>query len=199
MKKLIFAIALLTVSFSGFSQIVSPLTLPDIESIWAPRVMPSVDDLNRTWSALYDRGKTLITASTFSVASSATPAVITGLTSDTLVLGASYTFEANLYAVSTGTIGVSFAMGGTATYSISIYETVLIDGAASAIVISTTNVNSLTATSYSTATLAHGYCTIKGSFTITALGNVSVKFSQANSNTADSHVLKGSTFTYRRL
>lgn len=134
-------------------------------------------------------------ASDFSVTSSTTLTNITGLTYN-VQAGATYQLRALLFTTSNSAGGVKAAIGGTATATSIVYEgftynatTLSAQTRASALATAVGAVTSVTAASIE----------IEGTITVNASGTLTVQFAQNASSGSASTVLRGSTFTLKRI
>lgn len=115
---------------------------------------------------------------------------VTGL-SATLVAGKIYRFEAHLHVDASALGGSKFAIGGTATATSLISETILTDNTTNTVTITARQTVMGTGTGQTGTT--QGYCFISGTIVCNAAGTLTVQFSQ-NAANGTSSVLVGSTF-----
>lgn len=126
-----------------------------------------------------------------------TLATITGLTS-TLVAGEIYRFTVNLHITGDATGGVKFAMGGTATATSIIFETILTNNVGAAIALSARQTGLGSANAALTTGPTTAFCKIEGLIVCNAAGTFTPQFSEVTA-IGTSSILVGSIFETQEM
>lgn len=164
----------------------------------APRVIAAFDRADSSGVAnagwFTDAGLKRV-ATQFDKTSSTALANITGL-SVNVEAGRTYSFEAVLYTASNSGGGVQFAIAGTATATLIIYEAI-VDSGGALNTIGTSRATALGTKVGDVTAVTVARCRITGTITVNAAGTLTVQFAQNASNGSASSVLVGSSFIVR--
>ncbi len=121
MKKHLFALLFSLIAYTGFSQ---PWSLSQLQNTWHTRYLPSVTDLDSTWSCLWNKTtdgnpqlasaiQSLYTTSVTSITTNSTVANYPGLVTNTLTSGSVYIFEAVISYSCAATGGARIKLTGS--------------------------------------------------------------------------------------
>lgn len=146
---------------------------------------------NSSWALAEFRA--MVTGSNFSVANSTVVTNITGL-SATVASGRTYSFAAELFATSSASTGVAFAIAGTASMTSIIYEA-LVFSSSTPVLVAQTRATSSGVTVGAVTAATSPRVSIYGSAVVNVGGTLTTQFAQNVSSNSTSAILIGSTFT----
>lgn len=133
-------------------------------------------------------------ASDFSVPSSTTLVLVTGL-SGNLVAGKKYNFEVVLFTDSDVSAGIKLSLEGTAVLSSIIAEAICFDSG----IANQARVTALSTNAVAITPVTNGYVTVSGSLVCTTSGTFKIHFAQNVSNAIASKVIAGSSLKIQQI